>query len=59
MGEMTEEARAAVVERITKILTEADDRTLRELYRLVLSWSLFRKEKPAISPAEKAMQKGS
>ena len=56
---MTEEARAAVVERITKILTEADDRTLRELYRLVLSWSLFRKEKPAISPAEKAMQKGS
>jgi cytochrome c oxidase assembly protein Cox11 len=38
------------------MLTEADDRTLREIDRLVLSWTLFRKEQPAISKAEKRMQ---
>lgn len=57
MREMTEAERAAVMERIMQMLTEADDRTLREIDRLVFSWTLFRKEQPAISKAEKRMQK--
>jgi hypothetical protein len=57
MREMTEAERAAIVERITKTLMGADDSTLREINRMVFSWTLFRKEHPAISPAEKRTQK--
>jgi hypothetical protein len=56
MKDTVQTDRAAIIGRITRMLTEADDRTLREIDRLVLSWTLFRKEQPAISKAEKRMQ---
>ena len=48
MKDMTKTNRRAIIRRITKMLNEADDKTLREIERLVICWTGFRREQKAI-----------
>lgn len=44
MKDMTKTNRAAIIRRIMQRLEEADDKTLREIERLVIHWTAFRRE---------------
>lgn len=48
MKDMNKTDRAAIMERITKMLTEADDKTLREMERLLMGWRAFRRKQERV-----------
>ncbi|MBO4931507.1 MAG: hypothetical protein J6I42_04925 [Clostridia bacterium] len=48
MKDMTKTERKVIIGRIMQRLEKADDKTLREIERLVIHWTAFRRERERV-----------